>query len=576
MFLIVISGKEIIVNCSSLARYVRVKKLSADLQFCEMKVNGSNTCPQMFSVQSTTNEPSLEPTTNEPSLEPTTIKISSEPTPVDNSPESTGYDVSEDHVITEVSVVTSQINAVSNTQEMYPDVTTTKTSTGDIAMDETITESTINSQESRYVTCLLCNVALHRPTTSTSMYSYNNAVDGNACNAVDGWNTTNFFSGSCYHSNQDDLHPSITVDLGDIYDIQNVGFALREDNLQFEHYTKLSSFKIYVGNETSNLSEVCAVYPGVPTNDDIGKGILVNCSALARYVMVKKSSADLQFCEMNVIANIPSSFSCPEPPQSWYCRDLCLDVNGSNTCTQNFSIESTTNEVSLKPTTIMDSSETTINIVSSIQTTDDTSPESTFPEISQELVTIEVSAVNTEVSAIPPEVSAITTEMLAVTPDVSTVTIGVSAVTTEASTVTTEASAITTEASTETTKISAVTTEVSAVTTEASAITTEASAETTEASAITTEVSPVTTDVSAVTTEISPVTTEVSPVTTVVSAETTTNEMYLEVTTMVTQTGDVTRGAIITQSTMYAQNTSTRCVCPCLQEKKPIRTNKLC
>ncbi|CAG2199716.1 unnamed protein product [Mytilus edulis] len=113
------------------------------------KVNGSNTCPQMFSVESTTNEPSLEPTTNEPSLEPTTIKISSEPTPVDNSPESTGYDVSEDHVITEVSVVTSQINAVSTTQEMYPDVTTTKTSTGDIAMDETITESTINSQESR-------------------------------------------------------------------------------------------------------------------------------------------------------------------------------------------------------------------------------------------------------------------------------------------------------------------------------------------------------------------------------------------------------------------------------------------
>ncbi|XP_076109313.1 uncharacterized protein LOC143078298 [Mytilus galloprovincialis] len=183
----------------------------------------------------------------------------------------------------------------------------------------------------------------------------------------------------------------------------------------------------------------------------------------------------------------------------------------------------------------MDSSETTINIVSSIQTTDDTSPESTFPEISQELVTIKVSAVNTEVSAIPPEVSAITTEMLAVTPDVSTVTIGVSAVTTEASTVTTEASAITTEASTETTKISAVTTEVSAVTTEASAITTE-----------------------------------VSPVTTDVSAETTTNEMYLEVTTMVTQTGDVTRGAIITQSTMYAQNTSTRCVCPCLQDKSEL------
>ncbi|CAG2199717.1 unnamed protein product [Mytilus edulis] len=390
-----------------------------------------------------------------------------------------------------------------------------------------------------YVTCLLCNVALHRPTTSTSMYSYNNTLNGNACNAVDGWNTTNFCSGSCYHSHRDDPHPSVTVDLGDIYDIQNVGFALREDNLQFEHYTKLSNFKIYVGNETNNLSEVCGVYPGVPTNEDIGKGILVSCSALARYVMVKKSSANLQFCEMNVI----------EPPQSWYCRDLRLDVNGSNTCTQNFSIESTTNEVSLKPTTIMDSSETTINIVSSIQTTDDTSPESTFPEISQELVTIEVSAVNTKVSEIPPEVSAITTEMLAVTPEVSTVTIGVSAVTTEASTVTTEASAITTEASTETTKISAVTTEVSAVTTEASAVTTEASAETTEASAITTEVSPVTTDV---------------------SAETTTNEMYLEVTTMITQTGDVTRGAIITQSTMYAQNTSTRCVCPCLQEKSEL------
>ena len=65
---------------------------------------------------------------------------------------------------------------------------------------------------------------------------------------------------------------------------------------------KLSNFKIYVGNATKQ-SEVCAVYPGVPTNDDIGKGILVSCSALARYVTVVKLSEDLQFCEMNVIGN---------------------------------------------------------------------------------------------------------------------------------------------------------------------------------------------------------------------------------------------------------------------------------
>ncbi|CAG2199714.1 unnamed protein product [Mytilus edulis] len=109
-------------------------------------VNGSNTCPQRISVESTTNKPSLEPTT---------IMISSESTPDDISPESKGYDVSQERVITGVSDVTSEVNAVttevsvvSTTQEMYPDVTTTKTSTGDITMDETFTESTSNTQES--------------------------------------------------------------------------------------------------------------------------------------------------------------------------------------------------------------------------------------------------------------------------------------------------------------------------------------------------------------------------------------------------------------------------------------------
>ncbi|VDI21648.1 Hypothetical predicted protein [Mytilus galloprovincialis] len=200
-----------------------------------------------------------------------------------------------------------------------------------------------------YVSCLLCNVALHRPTTSTSVY-YTDAknIEGNACNAVDGRISTNFWRGSCYRSVDDDHYPSMTVDLGDIYDIQHVDFALREDTLRYEYYSecfndckseKLSNFKIYVRNETSSHSKVCGFYSDFPTSDDIGKGIIVNCSSLARYVRVKKMSEDLQFCEMKVIANIPSASSCPKPPQSWYCRDLCYDVNGSNTCPQMISVE---------------------------------------------------------------------------------------------------------------------------------------------------------------------------------------------------------------------------------------------
>ena len=46
---------------------------------------------------------------------------------------------------------------------------------------------------------------------------------------------------------------------------------------------------------------MCGFYSDVPTSDDIGKGIIVNCSSLARYVRVKKMSEDLQFCEMKVI-----------------------------------------------------------------------------------------------------------------------------------------------------------------------------------------------------------------------------------------------------------------------------------
>ncbi|VDI21645.1 Hypothetical predicted protein [Mytilus galloprovincialis] len=82
------------------------------------------------------------------------------------------------------------------------------------------------------VTCLLCNVALHRPTTSTSVY-YTDAktIDGNAYNAVDGRISTNFWRGSCIRSVDDDHYRSMTVDLGDIYDIQHFDFSLREDKL---------------------------------------------------------------------------------------------------------------------------------------------------------------------------------------------------------------------------------------------------------------------------------------------------------------------------------------------------------
>ena len=89
------------------------------------------------------------------------------------------------------------------------------------------------------VTCLLCNVALHRPTTSTSVY-YTDAktIDGNDCNAVDGRISTNFWRGSCIRSVDDDHYRSMTVDLGDIYDIQHVDFSLREDKLQYAYYSE--------------------------------------------------------------------------------------------------------------------------------------------------------------------------------------------------------------------------------------------------------------------------------------------------------------------------------------------------
>ncbi|VDI21647.1 Hypothetical predicted protein [Mytilus galloprovincialis] len=94
--------------------------------------------------------------------------ISSESTPDDISPESTGYDVSQEHVITGVSDVTSEVNAVttevsvvSTTQEMYPDVTTTKTSTGDITMDETFTEKKNESELINYVNMLIGQIKIN-------------------------------------------------------------------------------------------------------------------------------------------------------------------------------------------------------------------------------------------------------------------------------------------------------------------------------------------------------------------------------------------------------------------------------
>ncbi|CAC5381768.1 unnamed protein product [Mytilus coruscus] len=343
--------------------------------------------------------------------------VSSEPPTDGTSTESTIREVSEELVTTEVSAVTTEALAVTITNKMYLEVITTKTSTGDLKSESELTnyetmyidqikidgEETVIAKSRRtsapgYGTCLLCNVALQRPTTSTSIYTYDNTIDGNACNAVDGWRSTDFYRGTCYYSHEEDPNPSVTVDLGDIYDIQNVGFALREDNLQFKHYTKLSNLKIYVRNETGVQPEVCGVYSDVPTLDDIGKLILVNCFVFARYVTVKKFSKDLQFCEMRVKANIQSSHSCPEPPQSWYCRDLCYDVAGSNKCPQKISVESTTNEVSLGPTPIMVSSEPL-----------------TIREVSQEPVTTDVPAVTTEVSLVTTKISAVTTEVPVVT-----------------------------------------------------------------------------------------------------------------------------------------------------------------
>ena len=88
------------------------------------------------------------------------------------------------------------------------------------------------------VSCLLCNVALKRQTTHSSMYIHNSTLNGASCNAVDGLEDTDFFTGSCFHSIPNDTTPWMQIDLGSDYNITYVNFSLREDNYIHGHFGK--------------------------------------------------------------------------------------------------------------------------------------------------------------------------------------------------------------------------------------------------------------------------------------------------------------------------------------------------
>lgn len=187
---------------------------------------------------------------------------------------------------------------------------------------------------------IFCNVAYRRQTSQSSFYYETVMSNGYACNAVDGLQSHVWSGGSCTHSAPSEVHPWWQVDLGASYTVAFVNISVRTDYPGYLHYDKINHTSLTISETIdANGSQIvpnnCATDISGPSFATMNNPYSIPCmtGVTGRYLRITQTqnlSTNLQFCEVEVYADIST---CPDPPQSWSCRDLCYDsISKTNTC----------------------------------------------------------------------------------------------------------------------------------------------------------------------------------------------------------------------------------------------------